>query len=224
MAKKSKNSNYVTEKTIAAKNEKEAAKEKAKKDKTTKIIAIAIASSIAAIALIVGILFATGAFDYKPEATYHAAFTFDDGSSLHIELYGNDAPETVKHFIKLCEDGHFDGRTAESLLEGLIYIGKEVDGKEGIKGEFSANGFENKIPMKKGVLCMARGEDYNSAYGRFFILSKNDSSLKGEYAAFGKITDMDGFNGFLKNFVINEDGETVGSPKVTNVSLHAAHH
>ena len=169
MAKQKKNSNYVTEKTAAAKAEREAAKIKEKKEKTIKIVAISVGSAVLVIGLIIGLLAALGAFSYDPDPTYHATFSFDNGSSLHIELYGNDAPETVKHFIKLCQDGHFNGRSAHSLINGEMFIGMEVADSKGIKGEFSSNGIENKIPMKKGVVCMARGEDPNSAYGQFFI-------------------------------------------------------
>ncbi|MBQ8413639.1 MAG: peptidylprolyl isomerase [Clostridia bacterium] len=223
MAKQKKNSNYVTEKTVAAKAERDAAKIKEEKDRKTKILAISIGSAVAAIALIVGLLFAFGAFEYKPEPTYHATFNFDNGSSLHIELYGNDAPETVKHFRKLCEDGHFDGRSANSLIDELLYFGKDVEGVEGIKGEFADNGVENKIPMKKGVLCMARGSEYNSAYGQFFVLTKNNSSLKGQYAAFGRITELDGLENLLDSITVSDDGKVTESPKITGVSLHAAH-
>ena len=223
MAKQKKNSNYVTEKTAAAKAEREAAKIKEKKEKTIKIVAISVGSAVLVIGLIIGLLAALGAFSYDPDPTYHATFSFDNGSSLHIELYGNDAPETVKHFIKLCQDGHFNGRSAHSLINGEMFIGMEVADSKGIKGEFSSNGIENKIPMKKGVVCMARGEDPNSAYGQFFILTKNDSSLKGEYAAFGKITDTTALDAMLDAITVNEDGRIEGAPKITNVSLHEAH-
>lgn len=225
MAKQKKNSNYVTEKTAKAKAEREAARLKEKKDKTIKLVAIWAGGAVALVALIVGILFAVGAFDYDPEPTYHATFTFDNGSSLHIELYGEDAPETVKHFRELCDDGYFDGRTAHSVLNGAIYLGSEEadGGDKGIKGEFSDNGYENKIPMKKGVVCMARGEDNDSAYGQFFVLTKNNSGLKGQYAAFGKVTDLDALEELSKEFEVSEDGVVSGSPKITGVSLHAAH-
>ena len=70
---------------------------------------------------------------------------------------------------------------------------------------------------------MARGEDPNSAYGQFFILTKNDSSLKGDYAAFGKITDISALDALLDAITVNEDGRIEGAPKITNVSLHEAH-
>lgn len=223
MAKQKKNSNYVTEKTVAAKAEREAEKLKAKKEKTIKIVVISVAASLAFIGLILGLLIGLGAFDYTAEPTYHASFTFDNGSTLHIELYGNDAPETVKHFVKLCQDGHFNGLTAHSLIDGELFVGEEVVGASGIKGEFSNNGFKNKIPMKKGVVCMARGSDPNSAYGQFFVLSKNDSSLKGEYAAFGKITDTTALDSLLKSITTDDNGRVQSAPKITNVSLHEAH-
>ncbi len=223
MAKQKKNSNYVTEKTAAAKAEREAAKIKEKKEKTIKIVAISVGSAVLLIGLIIGLLAAFGAFNYDPEPTYHATFNFDNGSSLHIELYGNDAPATVKHFVKLCQDGHFNGRSAHSLINGELFVGIEVAGSTGIKGEFSNNGFENKVLMEKGVVCMARGEDPNSAYGQFFILTKKDSSLKGDYAAFGKITDMTALDTLLDSITINEDGRVENAPVITNVSLHEAH-
>ena len=223
MAKQKKNSNYVTERTTAAKAEREATKIKEKKEKTIKIVAISVGSAAVVIGLIIGLLAALGAFNYDPDPTYHATFSFDNGSSLHIELYGHDAPKTVEHFVKLCEQGHFNGRSAHSLINGELFVGIEVANSSGIKGEFSNNGFENKIPMKKGVVCMARGEDPDSAYGQFFILTKNDSSLKGDYASFGKITDLAALDTLLDSITVNDEGRVTNAPKITNVSLHEAH-
>ena len=226
MAKKKKNSNYVTEKTIAAKEQKAEQKLKEKKAKTVKIVAISVGAVLAFAAIIVGILLGVGAFDYDPDPTYHATFTFDSGESLHIELYGNDAPETVKHFTKLCESGYYDGRSAHTLINSLLYVGM-VDagnGESGIKGEFELNGFKNKIPMKKGTVCMARGESYDSAYGQFFVLTKNKSSLKGEYAAFGSVTNLDVLETLVDRIEVDENGRVTNAPVITGVSLHEAHH
>lgn len=223
MAKQKKNSNYVTEKTSAAKAEREAAKLKEKKEKTIKIVAISVGSAVLAIGLIIGLLIALGAFNYDPDPTFHATFNLDNGSSLHIELYGKDAPKTVSNFVQLCEDGHFNGRSAHTLIDGQLFIGTEVAGATGIKGEFLSNGFENKVLMEKGVVCMARGEDYDSAYGQFFILTKKNNSLKGDYAAFGKITDLTALEALLGSITVDENGEVEGAPVITSVSIHEAH-
>ena len=58
-----------------------------------------------------------------------------------------------------------------------------------IKGEFSANGFENNLTHERGVLSMARASDPNSAGSQFFIMVKESKHLDGQYAAFGKLTE-----------------------------------
>lgn len=228
MAKQKKNSNYQTEKSIAEKAKKEEQKLKEKQAKTVKLVAICAGAVVALVAIVLGILLAVGAFDYSPEPTYHATLTVENYGSLHIELYGNDAPETVENFIDLAESGYFDGMSLHTFAEGLLYAGSENadGGSKGIKGEFESNGFENKIPMKKGVVCMARGEGNDSAYGQFFILTKNNSDLKGDYAAFGKVTEFDALKDILKDIEVGSDGkiDADSAPKILSVSLHEAHH
>ena len=225
MAKQKKNSNYVTDKTSAAKAEREAEKLREKKAKDIKLIAALVGGVLGFIAIVFAILFAVGVFEYKPEVTDHATITFDDGTSLHVELYGHDAEATVEHFIDLCESGYFDGLTAREFASKAFYLGSENadGGSRGVKGEFEANGVENKIPIKKGTVCLSRGESYDSGYGQFFILTGAKSGIKGNYAAFGRVTEMDALNSLIKACEIN--GTKVESaPKIVSVSLHEAHH
>ena len=71
-----------------------------------------------------------------------------------------------------------------------------------IKGEFILNGFtQNNLKHKKGVLSMARSDysaqgsttitkkGYDSASSQFFIMTADNSSLDGSYAAFGMVTE-----------------------------------
>lgn len=61
---------------------------------------------------------------------------------------------------------------------------------ETIKGEFSANGVNNPISHKRGVISMARGgNNYNSASCQFFIVHEDSTFLDGQYAAFGYVTE-----------------------------------
>ena len=227
MAKQNKNSNYQTEKKLAKQIEKEALKKKEQQKKTLKILAICVGAVVALAAIIIGILFAVGAFEYSPKPTYHATVNIEGHDPLHIELYGNDAPITVEHFIDLAESGYFDGKSIHTFADDLLYGGSTLadGGVKGIKGEFGGNGVENKIPMEKGVVCLARGLSKNSGYGQFFILTKNDSSLKGDYAAFGKLTDMDALSEILKSIKVDSKGNIIDetAPKILSISLHEAH-
>ena len=223
MAKKKKNSNYVTEKTVAAKEKKQEEKLKAEKTKKIKTIAIVSGSVAAFIGLIILILALSGAFDYHPKATQHASVTLSDGTSFHIELYGNDAHETVENFVNLCNKKYFDGKSILSLGDSVLYMGNNVadGGKDGIKGEFAANGVVNNIPMKKGTLIMARGAGNDSAYGQFGILSKNNTSLEGNYAAFGRLSDPSIIKEILKSCTFDENGNVISAPTIQSIEIHS---
>ncbi len=227
MAKKKKNNNYVTEKTVAAKVAKEEEALKLKKQKQIKTIAIYSASIIAVLGILFGILFAAGAFDYHPKGTYDVLVELGDYGSLHVELYGNDAPETVEHFLKLVDEGYYKGKSIFKLIDDLAYAGAimETTPGKGIKGEFSDNGFKNKVSHTRGVISMARGEDPDSAYGQFFIVTKDSPELDGKYAAFGYINDgMDIIDKIIKDAEIDENGLIKGNqPIITNISSHASH-
>lgn len=225
MAQKKKNANYSSEKKAAKTAEREAAKAKEKRDKNIKIAAYLAAGVAAFVAVLFGIMALCGVFNYSPEATNHASVMLDNGYSFHIELYGHEAPETVEHFIELCEEGYFDGKSLHTLIDGMLYGGSVVKdgGENGIKGEFTANGHENKVPMKKGVIALARGDENDSGYGQFFILTKNNSDLEGRYAAFGKITDLDVLKQVIESLEVSSDGTVENAPCISSISFHDAH-
>lgn len=119
----------------------------------------------------------------------------ENGDIMRGELYPEIAPETVANFIKLVEDGFYDGLIFHRVIPGFMIQGgcPQGTGTGGpgysIKGEFAANGFKNDLKHERGVLSMARAMDPNSAGSQFFIMVENAPHLDGQYAAFGKITE-----------------------------------
>ena len=230
MASKKKNSNYVTEKN-AQKQEAIAKKKRSEKTKKlVKTIALATLITVLVIGAIVAGLYFMGAFDYVPDGSSDVLISFDGGKgSLHVELYGNDAPNSVARFLALAKNNYFNGKAINAYKDGNLYIATEESptGSK-IDGEFSANGKENKIPFEVGTLVMARGDDYNSAYGAFFIVTKDTDvkALEGKYAAFGKITDgMDAIEAIIAGLTPNADGTIPEAQqvKITSISEHASH-
>ena len=189
---------------------------------------VSVIALVAAVGILIGILFAAGVFDYQPQSTYDVLITVKDYGSIHVELYGNDAPETVKHFLALADSDYYNGKSIFKLFDDLMYMGAEEasDADRGIKGEFSENGFENKISHKKGILSMARGEDPDSAYGQFFIVTKNSPELDGKYAAFGKVTSgMEVIDRICESIQTDADGMIAENsrPIITSIESHASH-
>ena len=195
----------------------------ARRAKQKRIQRLKTAAVIVAIAIVIGgfvaLGFTLGWWDYQPTVTYHAAIEVEGYGTLHVALYGDDAPETVNSFIELAEHGHYNGKTFDSLLEGnMIACTTGSDTK--IVGEFEENGTKNRALHKRGTLSMLLpdADDPDSANGAFAILTEDMSELDGNRAVFGGLTDgLDVLDDIVK------DIESGKSPKITSVSLHHAH-
>src|SRR5699024_7896009 len=93
------------------------------------------------------------------------------------------------------EDNFYDGLIFHRVIPGFMIQGGDPEGTGmggpgySIKGEFSANGFDNDLAHERGVISMARATDPNSAGSQFFIMTDDDEHVDGEYAAFGKVLE-----------------------------------
>ena len=229
MASKKKNSNYVTEKTTKAREQMAEAEAASKKNKIIKITVIASAAVLLAALLVLGICWLSGAFDYHPVATAHVAIEIEGYGSLHVELYGNDAPLTVKKFTELANSGKFNGKEFHTFFGGLLYGGSTVadGGLNGVKGEFSENGVANRISHKRGIISLSRGEKFDTGYDQFFIVTEDSPELDGKYAAFARVTSgMDIIDKIISESEIGENGYIPFGkrPVITSISAHDAHH
>lgn len=114
--------------------------------------------------------------------------------TITLELDADTAPITVTNFVKLVKDGFYDGLTFHRIIDGFMIQGGDPKGNgtggsdEKIKGEFSANGIDNNLKHSRGVISMARSNDKDSGSSQFFIMHQDNTSLDGNYAAFGKVT------------------------------------
>ena len=119
----------------------------------------------------------------------------ENGGIITAELYPEIAPVTVENFVNLVNKGFYDGLIFHRVIPNFMIQGGDPEGSGmggpgyTIKGEFTANKFENNLKHDRGVLSMARTGDPNSAGSQFFIMVKAAPYLDGQYASFGKITD-----------------------------------
>lgn len=125
--------------------------------------------------------------------THIAELTVKHYGTITIALAGEEAPITVENFVNLAESGFYDGLTFHRIIEGFMMQGGCPDGTgfggsgKNIDGEFSLNGHENNILHERGVISMARADNYDSASSQFFIMHEDAPHLNGAYAAFGKV-------------------------------------
>ncbi len=127
--------------------------------------------------------------------THHAEIDIKNYGVIKLELYADIAPITVKNFCSLANKDFYNGLTFHRIISGFMIQGGDPDhngtggSDKNIKGEFSANGVNNQLKHERGVISMARSQDYNSASSQFFIMHKDAEHLDGQYAAFGKVTE-----------------------------------
>ena len=174
-----------------------------------------IFASIALI-LIIGML-AYMAYGYYQQNTLKVqnpivTMEVENYGTVKMELYPNMAPNTVRNFIKLINEGYYNGLTFHRVEEDLIQGGdKEGTGagssEYSIEGEFAANGYkENTLSFTEGTLGLARRDytmyyyytgdskylklGYNSGCEQFFITAKDcREKYDDNYCAFGKVTE-----------------------------------
>ncbi len=119
---------------------------------------------------------------------------------VQIELYPEKAPNHVKRFIELADQGKYDNVVFHRVIDGfmaqtgdvkfgntnnpefnLSLAGTGGSDLPNLKAEFS------EIAHTRGVLSAARSADPDSANSQFFICFDSAPHLDRQYSAFGKV-------------------------------------
>lgn len=174
--------------------------------------------------LVIIVLIGIVGFNFYKKATMEVknpivTMEVENFGTIKMELYPEQAPETVANFITLANRGFYNGLTFHRVVKDFMIQGGDKEGTGqgsatladlkddgdsstdySIKGEFVANGVNNTLKFDEGVIGMARNdytqyssslkeESYNSGSSQFFIMTKANTSLNGYYTAFGKVTE-----------------------------------
>ncbi len=123
-----------------------------------------------------------------------AMLSVKDYGEIRIELRSDIAPETVENFVKLANEGFYDGTTFHRVIPDFMIQGGDPnsknrdardDGKGGpgysIEDEFS------EISHARGIVSMANLGGTKTAGSQFFIMIKDTPALDGKYAVFGRV-------------------------------------
>lgn len=140
-----------------------------------------------------GLGFAQGA---NPQVT----MTIANRGEMVIELYPQDAPKTVEQFLRLVNNGFYNGvlfHRVENYPRPFIIVTGDpltktlplTDPKIGTGGSGNKLPFEaNKRTFQNGTVGLARDQrDKNSGDSQFFICNGAHSFLDGSYVAFGQV-------------------------------------
>jgi len=143
------------------------------------------------------------------------AATFETNKgTFFVELYSNDAPNTVRNFIRLSESGFYDGLIFFRYDPGFVIQGGDPlnrgSGNPGYNIPFEVNERKHEL----GAMGMARGEDLNSAGCQFYFCLSPQPALDGDYVVFGKVVEgIDVMNEIRIGDTIRKISVTRGKPE-----------
>ena len=140
--------------------------------------------------------------------------------NIVIQLYPDVAPGHVENFVKLAQDGFYDGTTFHRVIPGFMIQGGDPNSKDDDRSNDGQGGpgytinaeFSDK-PHKRGILSMARAQDPNSAGSQFFIVVADSNFLDGQYTVFGEV--IEGMEVADKIVNVKRDGNDNPLEKVT---------
>ncbi len=116
--------------------------------------------------------------------------------SITLELFPEEAPQTVENFIQYVDDGFYDGTIFHRVIPGFVIQGggltEDMESKE--TRAPVQNEADNGLKNTRGSLSMARTQAVHSATSQFFInLSDNvflDHGVRDfGYAVFAQVSD-----------------------------------
>ena len=120
-----------------------------------------------------------------------------DEGLIQINLFEEEAPNTVSNFVKLIQEGFYDGLSFHRVINGFMAQGGCPNSREGSKGMAGTGGpgytIKCEINSRKhlaGSLSMAHaGKDTGGS--QFFIVHQPQPHLDGVHTVFGQTNDMD---------------------------------
>ncbi|MDA0679500.1 MAG: peptidylprolyl isomerase [Proteobacteria bacterium] len=113
-----------------------------------------------------------------------------------VELDGRRAPITVANFLKLVDEGYYDGTVFHRVIKDFMIQGGGYTPGLQLRetGDFIVNESGNGLSNVRGTIAMARLESPHTAGAQFFINLEDNKALDPQrdrwgYAVFGNVVE-----------------------------------
>ena len=116
---------------------------------------------------------------------------------IELDLFSDDAPNTVANFVKLVKERFYDGLKFHRVIDGFMAQGGCPNSRDGSKGMPGTGGpgynIDCEINPRKhlaGSLSMAHAGK-NTGGSQFFIVHQPQPHLDGVHTVFGQTNNLD---------------------------------
>ena len=136
----------------------------------------------------------------QADATDADVILHTNHGEIAIELFQEEAPESVNNFLTYLQDGHYDGTIFHRVIDGFMIQGGgfDEDFRQKSTRDPITNEADNGLKNERGTLAMARTGAPHSATAQFFINVSDNAFLDHQgthsaqawgYAVFGQVVD-----------------------------------
>ncbi len=158
--------------------------------KRSPVSVIVLLALIALLAVMVYRLAVAPGAGPQPVVTHTATLTTERGV-ITIGLYGDECPVTVGNFVKLSEEGFYNGLHFHRVVPGfVIQIGEPRDSEDDPEGPgYRFDDEPSALALKHGragAVAMANAGP-NTNGSQFYITRMPTPGLDGGYAVFGRV-------------------------------------
>ena len=109
--------------------------------------------------------------------------------AIAIELFDDDAPNTVDNFKKLAGDGFYNGTIFHRVIPDFMIQGGDPTGTGRGGPGYTFEDEQNEHRVERGALAMANSGP-NTNGSQFFIVTADSCPwLDGKHTVFGRVTD-----------------------------------
>ncbi|MEK4039837.1 peptidylprolyl isomerase [Paenibacillus odorifer] len=127
-----------------------------------------------------------------------AKITLENGGVVLLDLFDQDAPNTVANFEKLTKEGFYNGLTFHRVIPGFVAQGGCPNGTGSGGPGYTINCEINPNKHERGTLAMAHAGK-NTGGSQFYICYAPQPHLDGVHTVFGKVVEgmdlVDAFKG-----------------------------
>jgi peptidyl-prolyl cis-trans isomerase B (cyclophilin B) len=140
---------------------------------------------------------ATKAKENRPMTDYKdkVAELHTTAGEIDIRFFPDVAPNHVKNFIDLAQQGFYNGTKFHRVIPGFMIQGGDPNTKTADTSSWGVGGSGKNVSAefspishRRGIVSMARAQDPNSASSQFFIVVKDSTFLDRQYTVFGEVT------------------------------------
>ena len=108
---------------------------------------------------------------------------------INVELFPDDAPKTVANFVKLVNDGFYEGVVFHRVIPDFMIQGGDPTGTGSGGPGYSFEDEFNDHKVERGALAMANAGP-NTNGSQFFIVTADACPwLDGKHTVFGQVTN-----------------------------------